>query len=149
MWPEEPGIRIAGSGSSNKNMAKEYDGFKREINKNEKKQNKLLYIILLVIFAVVLSIVSVIMLRDKHVEKSAEEVYRDLGAQGDRSGDLELPYVESEDSTLSALGIKIPDKELDWDLMKETNEDIYAWIYIPEPMWITRSSSIRKIMPGI
>lgn len=71
------------------------------------------------------------MLRDRHVEKSAEEVYRDLGTQGDRAEDLELPYVESEDSMLSALGIKIPDKELDWDLMKETNEDIYAWIYIP------------------
>ena len=66
------------------------------------------------------------MLRDKHVERTAEEIYQDLG-----SGDSEPDYVESEDLELSALGIKVPDKELDWDLMKKTNGDIYAWIYIP------------------
>lgn len=100
-------------------------------SKSTKKQNKLLYIILLVIFAAILVVVSVIMLRDKHVEKTAEELYQDLGSKGDSSGDSEPAYIESGDAALSALGIKIPDKELDWGLMKETNEDIYAWIYIP------------------
>ncbi len=99
--------------------------------KSKKKQSKLLYIILLVFFAVVLAVVSVIMLRDRHVEKTAEEIYEDLGTKGDSQGDSEPSYIESEDSELSALGIKIPDKQLDWELMKETNEDIYAWIYIP------------------
>ena len=99
--------------------------------KSKKKQNKLLYIILLAVFAVTLIVVSVIMLRDKHVERTAEEIYQDLGSGDGGSGDSGPAYIESGDSTLSALGIKIPDKNLDWDLMKETNQDIYAWIYIP------------------
>ena len=99
--------------------------------KSKKKQNKLLYIILLVVFAAVLAVVSVIMMRDKHVEKTAEELYQDLGSGDGGSGDSEPAYVDSGDSTLSVLGIKVPYKNLDWDLMKETNQDIYAWIYIP------------------
>lgn len=99
--------------------------------KSKKKQNKLLYIILLAVFAAVLVVVSIMMLRDRHVEKSAEELYQDLGSGGGRTGGSEPAYKESEDPTLSALGIQIPDKDLDWELMKETNADIYAWIYIP------------------
>lgn len=30
------------------------------------------------------------------------------------------------------LGIEIPDKNLDWDMLHEENEDIYAWIYVPD-----------------
>ena len=99
--------------------------------KSKKKQNKLLYIILLVIFAAILIVVSIIMLRDKHVERTAEEIYQDLGSGGGSTGGSEPDYVESEDPELSASGIKVPDKEPDWNLMKETNGDIYAWIYIP------------------
>lgn len=120
--------------NTDKNMSEADYGLKENKArpmKSKKKQNKLLYIILLAVFAVTLIVVSVIMLRDKHVEKTAEELYQDLGSGDGGSGDSGPAYIESGDSTLSALGIKIPDKNLDWDLMKETNQDIYAWIYIP------------------
>lgn len=99
--------------------------------KKKNKQNKLLYMILLVFFAAVLVIVSVLMLRDRHTEKTAEELYRDLGTKGKQTDDSKTSYVDSGDTVLSGLGIKVPDKDLDWDLMKKTNQDIYAWIYIP------------------
>lgn len=100
--------------------------------RSKKKQNTLLYIILFVIFAAVLAVVCVIMLRDRHTEKTAEELYQDLGTRGDGDDSTEEPsYVENGDPELSALGIKVPDKELDWNRMKETNGDIYAWICIP------------------
>lgn len=120
--------------NTDKNMSEADYGLKENKArpmKSKKKQNKLLYIILLAVFVITLIVVSVIMLRDKHVEKTAEELYQDLGSGDGGSGDSGPAYIESGDSTLSALGIKIPDKNLDWDLMKETNQDIYAWIYIP------------------
>lgn len=113
------------------NSEKKLNSEKKINMKSAKKQNRLFYIILLVIFAAVLVVVLMIMLRDKHVEKTAEDIYQDLGSGGDRTGDSKPAYMESEDSTLSALGIKVPDKQLDWNLIKETNGDIYAWIYIP------------------
>lgn len=33
---------------------------------------------------------------------------------------------------LEELGIEIPDKNLDWDALHGENEDIYAWIYVPD-----------------
>lgn len=32
---------------------------------------------------------------------------------------------------LTARGITIPEKNIDWDQLRSENEDIYAWIYIP------------------
>lgn len=38
---------------------------------------------------------------------------------------------EAKKPTLEELGIKPPEKNIDWDALAKTNEDIYAWIYIP------------------
>jgi sortase B len=38
---------------------------------------------------------------------------------------------EEETDILATLGIVVPEKNLDWDALKAQNEDIYAWIYIP------------------
>ena len=69
--------------------------------KKKKKQNMLLYMILLVFFAAVLVIVSVLMLRDRHTEKTAEELYRDLGTKGKQTDDSKTSYVDSGDTVLS------------------------------------------------
>jgi sortase B len=46
---------------------------------------------------------------------------------------------ETEESTepeetdvLTALGITVPEKNLDWEELRQVNGEIYAWIYIPE-----------------
>lgn len=45
----------------------------------------------------------------------------------------ELLTIEDEPvDILKAMNIEIPQKEFDWEKLKETNEDIYAWIYIPD-----------------
>jgi sortase B len=38
---------------------------------------------------------------------------------------------QGEIDILTTLGITVPEKALDWDALKAQNEDIYAWIYIP------------------
>lgn len=38
---------------------------------------------------------------------------------------------QEEEDILTQLGITVPDKTLDWNVLHATNPDIYAWIYIP------------------
>ena len=38
---------------------------------------------------------------------------------------------ESEDIIDELAGIQVPEKNLDWNALKEKNDHIYAWIYIP------------------
>ena len=38
---------------------------------------------------------------------------------------------ETELDVLAQMGISVPEKNLDWNALWEQNEDIYAWIYIP------------------
>ncbi|MCD8379620.1 MAG: hypothetical protein LUC95_04690, partial [Lachnospiraceae bacterium] len=45
----------------------------------------------------------------------------------------EKSLLEQDIELLESLGIPVPDKEVDIvALQEETNEDIYAWIYIPD-----------------
>lgn len=37
-----------------------------------------------------------------------------------------------EADRLAQLGIEIPEKNLDWDALRQENPDIYAWIYVPD-----------------
>jgi sortase B len=38
---------------------------------------------------------------------------------------------DARNARLKELGIEIPEKNLDWEELAQTNEDIYAWIYVP------------------
>jgi sortase B len=38
---------------------------------------------------------------------------------------------DDQQDILAERGIEIPEKNLDWDAMREQNSDIYAWIYVP------------------
>jgi len=49
------------------------------------------------------------------------------------SNDLEEDSKDSEKTdVLEELGIEIPKKNLDWNALHEENQDIYAWIYVPD-----------------
>lgn len=45
---------------------------------------------------------------------------------------VEEDVVEHELSLAERLGVEIPDKQIDWEALKEMNPDIYAWIYVPD-----------------
>jgi len=77
--------------------------------------------------------------------KNAQNVYEDLSEEVSGEADTEDeteaeetsdPLGVAEDGTLTALlqllNVEIPEKNLDWDALHETNEDIYAWLYVPD-----------------
>lgn len=103
---------------------------------SKKKQNKLIYIILLLVFAAALVVIIVCMAKKHSAEKKAQEEYQDLAAktETDKTGTEEAEDAgegNKADDVLAELGIEVPAKEIDWTALQETNEDIYAWIYIP------------------
>lgn len=102
-------------------------------NKSEKKDSKkknLIYKIGFVIFAVAFLVIVGIMIRNYFAEQKAQEQFENLSTQvveKDEAG----TETETEVDILAELGIEVPEKNLDWEALQETNEDIYAWIYIP------------------
>lgn len=66
---------------------------------------------------------------ENHFEKAEES------QEADGENGLDEEDFAKEDETadlLEELGIEVPDKNLDWDTLHEENEDIYAWIYVPD-----------------
>ena len=109
----------------------------------QKKLN--FYKILCAVLIVILVIVIAIMAYRNYTQNKAGDIYQNLQSQVNSAPptvtvenpdtemiDTETEEVSTEEDFLSANGIEIPEKNLDWDQLRETNEDIYAWIYIPE-----------------
>ena len=94
--------------------------------KTKKSNNKNIFKILTAVFVIAFLVVVGMMIRNWWVEKEAQKQFEALNNQS------AVEEVETEPSDILAeLGIMVPDKNLDWDELKETNEHIYAWIYIP------------------
>ena len=122
-----------------------------ENKKLNEKQKQLIYRVLFVVFALVFLISMGIMIRDWYVQWEAEKQFEDLSSmtqdsedESDKTSESETASEsdtntetesESESETeideLAALGITVPEKDLNWEELYETNEHIYAWIYIP------------------
>lgn len=100
----------------------------KKLNSNKKSNNnKNIYKILSVIFIIAFLIILGLMIRNWWTEKEAQKQFESLSNQ------TEVTEQEETDrpSILDELGISVPEKHLDWDELKDTNEHIYAWIYIP------------------
>ncbi len=95
-------------------------------NKNTKK-NKNFYKFGRIFFTVAFLIIVGMMIRNYFVERQAQKQFEALSQQTETTETV----VVDENDILKDLGIEIPEKNLDWDELKETNEHIYAWIYIP------------------
>lgn len=107
------------------------------INKNENKNEKndsnkknLIYKIGFLVFSIAFIIIIGIMIKNYFAEQKAQEQFENLSSQMTEKTDHQIE-IETEVDVLAALGIEVPEKKLDWDALYETNEDIYAWIYIP------------------
>lgn len=95
--------------------------------KTRKNNSQIFYRMGFVVFAVAFVIVVGFMIRGYILEQKAQEEFENLSNQTIETETEE----ETEEDILATLGIEVPDKSLDWAALKETNEDIYAWIYIP------------------
>ena len=120
------------SGSSHKNH-------KRKLSAQEKKLNN--YRIIMIVLLAVLILVIILWARNYFITSSAEKQYDHIQQEvntidfyGDtqQNSEPEMEETESEEDILTALGIEIPEKNLNWEELRERNEDIYAWIYIPD-----------------
>lgn len=118
-------------------------------NKDLKKTNKAA-LVGLVVFLILALVASVIFVVQKVNQKQAEEQYEELAENTvvtEESTEVPAEETDVAENTevleevevvdpLEALrekGIPIPEKEVDFaDLQKNTNADIYAWIYIPD-----------------
>ncbi len=103
--------------------------------KLEKKKRVLLYKILLAVFAVAFCVIAGILIRNAVVKQRAEDAFDRLASQTQDTGateEIQTDGTETEPvDILTALGISVPEKNLDWDALHQENEDIYAWLYIP------------------
>lgn len=78
--------------------------------------------ILLCAVAMVLIIVATFALRRQHAHNKIAKLQEETAVDG---------VQEDKGAILSELGIAVPDKKIAWKKLKKENEDIYAWIYIP------------------
>jgi sortase B len=107
-------------------------------------KKKKIYVILLVICVLVLIGSVATLIRNYQVKKNADEIYEELANDSNNTQESDSENEtqtleesstqdnsEIEEDILTQLGITVPEKTLDWDALYEENEDIYAWIYIP------------------
>lgn len=91
-----------------------------------KGKEKLILIICAVVFVICSALMTVKWLN----EKQAQEKFESLSEVSTEDSTEEI--VESEEDIFKELGLENPGKVLDWEKLQNENNDIYAWIYIPD-----------------
>lgn len=104
---------------------------------SEKKQSKFVWKLFLLAFIIVFIIAGVAYGYNKYRQKKTEDAYKMLASQETQSDPVpeqetgREPEVSEPKDKLAELGVEIPERNIDFDALKEENEDIYAWLYIP------------------
>ena len=109
-------------------------------NKMQTNEKKKIYLVLMVLFLIGFAISGVILMRNAIVEHNAKKQYETLLENvlaTEESEKMTEVIMESETEEIkldliAEKNISIPELKLDWEELAETNEDVYAWIYIPE-----------------
>ena len=119
-------------------MANEKETKKSKKKSSDQGRKLNIYRFICLILMVVLIVVLLLWAKDYLLVRDAQQQYTNLQNQVnnvsvDRTDDAGEQETESEaeKGILDELGITIPEKNLDWEMLRETNADIYAWIYIP------------------
>lgn len=102
-------------------------------NKGKKEQGKFIWSVLLLVFAAGLVITLVIFGIQKYRQKRAGDYYESLAESvidTQQTVDEVPKETEREEARQESKTI-IPDKNIDFAVLKEENEDVYAWIYVP------------------
>ena len=102
--------------------------FEQKKENNDSNKKNLIYKIGFVVFLVAFLIIAGLMVKNFFAEQSAQDDFENLASQTIESHNTES---DTEEDVLASFGIEVPEKNLDWDALYETNEHIYAWIYIP------------------
>ena len=110
-------------------------------NKNMKSENKgsknIIYKVILVVCIAGLVVSLGLMAYNAWMEHKAQQNFENLlptESESESVIETETEIVEeteTEIDILAELGITVPEKNLNWDDLYNTNEHIYAWIYIP------------------
>ncbi len=96
------------------------------------KKKKPVWLILFVLFLLLLVFGIAVLLIQGKKEKTANDSYIEMQNEVNKVVENVVPETETEVEENDALdGIEIPEKNLDWDALHEENQDIYAWIYVP------------------
>lgn len=110
-----------------------------EKKRNRSKAALVGFIVFLILAAIAASLLILQSVRQRKANRNFEEL-KNLSAISVNTFDIAAlagmnvndDVVEPEQDVLSARGIEIPQKNLDWDALHEECEDIYAWIYVPD-----------------
>ncbi|MBR2046201.1 MAG: class B sortase [Agathobacter sp.] len=88
---------------------------------------------ILLLTCVIVFCVSAGLLLQKYVqEKGAQKYYESLSGTSTQNEPVNGTEDVLSKDIFMYLGIENPNKVLDWEYLWEQNEDIYAWIYIPD-----------------
>lgn len=100
------------------------------MNKLKKEANKRLWKILLVVSIVGFFLCVLVWGISWSKRRTAEQKLENLQ---NMTMEQETASTESEQLTdvLAEMGIEVPEKNIDFEAIKEENPDIYAWIYVP------------------
>ena len=88
------------------------------------------------IFAIAALTAAAVIMNDAALRQKFGSFYQDLASGtntgtggGQETKQPESTEIQEEDKEPE---VEIPEKDLDWDALKEENEDIYAWISVPD-----------------
>jgi sortase B len=104
------------------------------------RKRNFLWLILSFLFLLLAIVGAVLLVRQAKRGQVAQEEFADMQESVNEPvlqiADTEEQTESTEDTeeidVLEAMGITIPEKNLDWDALHEENADIYAWIYVPD-----------------
>ena len=100
---------------------------------NEKKKKSKLMIYISIMIVLVIAFIGVIgnMIYDEWRKQEQENTFQEMRPKITTEAVVHVPSEDTTEGGGETIAVTYPKLELDWDAILAQNEDIYAWIYIP------------------